>query len=130
MTNIEDIAKLLADTWGAKTLFEFRTEAAKELNGTAFLSLRAESNPRQVLAFCLTGEHEITKVKKKFKLTKRAAFNWKKTTLPKLAARAMFEGGFTYDAEISPDNRLAAVVMMATDPHSIAILEKAFNLPP
>ena len=130
MTNLEDIATLLADHWGAKTLAEFRREAARELNGTAFVSLRTENSPRHVLAFCLTGEHEITQVKKKFKLRKRAAFNWKKTTLPKLAARAVFEGGFIYDAEISRDNRLAALVMMATDPRSIALLEKAFNLPP
>ena len=130
MTNIQDITTQLADIWGAKTLSEFRNEAAKELNGTAFVSLRAGSSPRHVLAFCLTGEHEIAQVKKKFKLPKRAAFNWKQTTLPKLAARAMFEGGFICDAEIGRDNRLTALVMMSTDPRTIAILEKAFNMPP
>jgi hypothetical protein len=130
MTNIEEIAAQLADAWGAKTLSEFRNEAAKELNGTAFVSLRTGAGPRHVLAFCLTGEHEIAQVKKKFKLVKRAAFNWKQATLPKLAARAMFEGGFIYDAEINGENQLTALVLMSTDPRSIAILEKAFNLPP
>ena len=130
MTNTEEIAAQLADAWGAKTLSEFRNEAAKELNGTSFVSLRTQNGPRHVLAFCLTGEHEIAQAKKKFRLTKRSTFNWKQTTLPKLAARAMFQGGFICDVEVGPDKRLTALVLMATDPRSIAVLEKAFNLPP
>ena len=110
------------------TLADFRREAEKQFNGTAWKAVRAEGQPRWLLAVCMTGAHEIAKLK--FKADVGATRpDWNVKPLMEGVALAMLTRQLIYQDELS-GGQLASVLFIAAVPDSITYLERRFNLPP
>ncbi len=126
--NVEQIAKQLAATWGTKTLAEFRDEAAKEMNGTLFETLKA-GDQRLIIAACFTGEHEIGILSRTFDFSQRGKpADWSTEVLGDVVMRTATGSGFSYEAERDTATRFKSVLLIAADPRSIRILETVLGL--
>jgi hypothetical protein len=130
MNNLAEFAAHLAKTWGTKTLAAFRNEASKELNGTAFESVRADEGQRLAIIICLTGEHQISLLEDSLHLGEQVApADWSSLTLADMAMRTVLRDGLTCEDLRDENGERSAVVLSAADPDSVRILETLFNLP-
>jgi hypothetical protein len=130
INNREQIAKHLAKTWGVKTLSELRNQAAKEFNGTIFESLRFANGRRCLLIFCVTGEHEIELLSRISKSSEmREPLDWSAVTLGVMVMQTALGEGFRCETERDDVGATTSILLIASEPRSIAILEEVFNLP-
>jgi hypothetical protein len=109
------------------TLADFRLEAKKQFNGTAWRAIRPEGQPRRLLAVCMTGAHEIAKLGLKADGA-AARPDWNAKPLIEGVLMALLTRQIIYQDELS-GGQLASVLFIAADPDSITYLERRFNLP-
>ena len=130
MSDIERIAAELDALWGGQTLATLRDEAASELNGTCFKSLRTPNGPRRFLLTCVTGEYEQRKAGKLSPNTQVTFGDWSSVSIFEAVFRAMTAGGFIYAFDSESSHNPPALVFIAAVPDSITVLERVFALPP
>lgn len=128
----EQMAYLLQERWGSKTLGELRSQALIEKTGLMFDAVREAQGRRLVLAMCVTGFNEVAMLSKVFEFNLTGpAKNWENFTLLEMCMRNMAGGGgLCFELHKDSDGVTSALVLMATDPKSMATLEKIFTLPP
>lgn len=132
MKNVEDQLRDLLERWRGRTFADLKAEAERELNGTAFESIRVDNGPRGFLIVCATGEHEISLIEKTFDLQYDPipGEDWSTTTLFKMTLDTERGSGLSYQEMRGPRNERSAIILCATRPENIRILEAAFMLPP
>jgi hypothetical protein len=130
MSNLEQIASHLAETWGTKTLEEFRVEAEREASGIKFESLRADGGKRFIIIMCLTDIDQIARLEKAVNLVDDGfTEDWSTFTLFKAVKRTMLGVGFSFESLRDEYGRRSAVVLTAAEPSSMRIIEALFKLP-
>jgi hypothetical protein len=129
--DLQQFVAILSRRWGT-TLAMFRDEALKEPSGIAFKSFHSAHRVRGILVVCVSEEGEIRRLEEQFDFSKPAAVDWKKTTIPEFTAQAVLkrDRGLFYDFQKDTSHQTSALLLAAVEPHSITILEDAFNLPP
>jgi hypothetical protein len=127
----ESPLRTLLNGWDHKTLADLKAEADKELNGTALESLRVNNGPRGFVVICATGEHQISLIEKIFDFQDDGPHcDWNTTTLFRLTVDTERENGMSYQELREPMNNRTAVILCATRPEKIRILETIFSLAP
>lgn len=129
MNPSESLAAQLKAHLGDKTLATLRADAAAEMNGVGWISVRPESGPRQLLICCITAGYERQKLDA---LDPEAAHDfgdWASVSLCEAALAARFAGGFIYALDFKNPDPARAVVLIAADPRSITSLEAMLRLP-
>jgi hypothetical protein len=129
--------KLLRERWQKKSLEDFRRESERELNGTLFESIRAENaeqgSRRLLLVVCTTGEHQISLVEKALDLEPdffdEPPQSWETQSMFDLASDTEAGLGLSYQEQCNASGKRTAIILCATRPEKIAMLEKLFNLP-
>lgn len=130
MTNIDELVSLITKRWGGRTLQQLREEALLDPNRSVFEAIRAEGGQRMVVMVCLTARGHILEVEQAFDLVDDGnAEDWNTLTLVEVFARTVRAGGFCFEAVRDEEGRRVAVVLIATEPRSIAKLELLGNLP-
>lgn len=130
MQTIEEIVAELTRRWGRMTLADLRCAALQEATGSAFEALRAKDGKRLFLLMCLTARGQILQVEQALDLVDDGqAEDWTTLTLVELLVRTGRAGGFCFEALRDEDGRRIALVLMATEPRSITILESLGSLP-
>jgi hypothetical protein len=128
-TAVDQVTALLREKWGTKTLSALRSEAAKELNGSLFESIREQNGQRLLLVMCLTGQHEIKILEKAVTLDKTGTpVDWKTTTVCDVVIRTMLGSGLSYEAEYDAKGQPSSVLLIVTHPHPMKLMERLFNL--
>lgn len=132
MKSVEEQLKDLLQRWNGRTFADLKLEAEKALNGTAFESIRVDKGPRGFLIVCATGEHEISLIEKTFNLQNdpMPGDDWNTATLFKMALDTERGVGLNYQEMRGPRNDRIAIILCATRPEKIRILETVFTLPP
>ncbi|MEY2520536.1 MAG: hypothetical protein QOF24_2295 [Verrucomicrobiota bacterium] len=129
--DMETQLRNLLDGWDRKTLSDLKAQADRELNGTALESLRVDNGPRGFVVICATGEHQISLIEKIFDFQDAGPHcDWNTTTLFRLTVDTERGDGLTYQELRDATNNRTAVILCATRPEKIRILETAFCLPP
>jgi hypothetical protein len=131
MSNIEQMATLLLNTWGKKSLEELRLEAEREVSGIAFEAIRAGGGQRFMLVLCATDIDQIALLERAFNfIDDGVAEDWNTLTLAHLALRLMRNGGgLKFESIRDEYGRRTALVLIAGEPDSIRIIEGIFNMP-
>lgn len=130
MSNIEQMTETLLQSWGAKTLDALRRQARAAATGVAYDAIRAAGGQRLVIAICVAKKTPIVMLRKAFDLADGGApEDWTKLTLLELAMRAGTGRGFTFKSLKNSAGELSDVVLISTEPRSIAIIERVFVLP-
>ncbi len=131
MKSAEDqLRKLLDHHWRKKTLADLRKEAEREFNGTAFETIRADKGPRALLVICATGQHEIRLVEKALDLQAddEPWLNWESQTVFDLVLHTEMGVGISYQDQRDAKGNRCAIVICATRPENIQMLESLFGL--
>jgi len=110
-----------------KSLADLCAAAEKEMNGTAYETLRIANGPRMMLAVCVTGEHEMAKIQKAIPVVSAASVD-PKANLGRVVFNLKQEGGF--GCFTMPFKSGTALILISVEPRSMSILERAFNLTP
>jgi hypothetical protein len=128
----EDQLRGLLERWRGRTFTDLKAEAERELNGTAFESIRVDNGPRGFLIICATGAHEISLIEETFTLQDYPVpgNDWNTTTLFKMALDTERGLGVSYQEMRDARNKRSALILCATRPEKIRILEIAFSLSP
>lgn len=128
----EQMFYLLQERWGSKTLGELHSQALLEKTGLMFDAVREAQGRRFLLAMCVTGSNEVAMLSKVFEFDFTGPTeNWENFTLLEMCMRNVAGGGgLCFEPYKDSDGVASALVLMATDPKSMAILEKVFTLPP
>lgn len=130
MNTLDQIVAEITRQWGATTLADLRRSAQKEANGSFFSALRAKDGKRIFLFMCLTARGQILQVERSLDLVDDGnAEDWSTLTLVELLVRTVRAGGFCFEALRDDDGRRIALALIATEPHSISILESLGSLP-
>lgn len=130
MSTIEQMTETLLQSWGAKTLEALRRQAKAAATGVAYDAIRAAGGKRLVIAICVTKKNQIAGLRKAFDLVDGGApEDWTKLTLLELAMRAGTGRGFTFKSLKNSAGELSDVVLISTEPRSMAIIERVFGLP-
>jgi hypothetical protein len=128
--NVIEIAAHLAKTWGSKTLEDLRVEAEKEQTGIAFESMRAQVGQRFMIIICLTDVDQITLIEKALDLVDDGVEeDWSTLTLAAIAMRTAKGVGFAFESQRDEYKRRSALVLAATEPQSVKLMETMFALP-
>lgn len=130
MSNFENVLAQLEKHLGGQTLATLRDEAAKEMNGVCWKSVRTDKGPRWFLLFCFTDGYERRKLDH---LAPKAGIDfgdWRSVSLTEAVARAILQREFIYAFDLKSPDRSRAIVLIAADPDSVTTLQEAFNLPP
>lgn len=116
--------------WGAKTLDDFRREAEKELNGSAFQAVRPQGGQWTAILVCMTGQNEIKSAEGIFDFSDEfPAADWKTKSLASVARDSRKAGGIAYEDIIGEDGERSALAICATTPEMVSIFERVFRLP-
>jgi hypothetical protein len=110
-----------------KSLADLCAAAEKEMNGTAYETLRVANGPRVLLAVCVTGEYEMEKVKKAIPVVSTASVD-PMANLGRVVFDLKQVGGF--GCFTMPFKSGSALILISAEPSSMSILERVFNLPP
>jgi hypothetical protein len=130
MGNIEQMTETLLQSWGTKTLEALRQQAKAAVTGVAYDAIRAAGGQRLIIAIGVTKKQPIAVLRKAFDLVDGGApEDWTKLTLLELAMRAGTGRGFTFNSLKNSAGELSDVVLISTEPRSIAIIERVFRLP-
>jgi hypothetical protein len=127
MNSIQELLDAL-QSWGGKTLADLRSDAEKELNGTAYTALKC-GNRRALLAVCVTGQSELQKIAGAFPATETPNADWKKITLASLAIASIKNKGFIHEPIRSADKKLTALALIVTEPNLIEKFTQLMGLP-
>ncbi|HEX4638988.1 MAG TPA: hypothetical protein VH170_05835 [Chthoniobacterales bacterium] len=135
MRNIEaELRELLSKRWRKITLSDFKAAAERELNGSAFESIRTDSRTgrkRIFLIVCATGAHEIGLIEKSLDLQPDPELwlSWEDQSLFDLAFHTEMGVGLSYQDQRDANGKRTAIIICATRPASIRLLEQLFLLP-
>jgi len=118
-------------------LEDFRKESERELNGTSFESIRADNSEqgsrRLLLIVCATGKHEISLVEQALNLVpdfdEPPPASWESQTMFDLAFDTETGLGLSYQDQRDSAGKHTAIIICATRPEKVAMLEELFNLP-
>lgn len=128
--NHEQFAADLAKNWGDKTLRELRDEAEREKTQIAFESFRVAGGKRLFIIICVTDIDQIARLERSLRLVDEVADeDWNTLTLVRAAARTAAASGLAFESEHDEFGRRSALVLIATAPRSIQIIESLFNFP-
>lgn len=115
---------------GTKTLEVFRVEAERQAKGTLYESIRLDGGQRFMIVMCLTDVDQIARLEKAVDLVDDGSTeDWNTLTLADVAMRTVRGVGFGFESLRDEYGRRSAVVLTATDPRSMRIVETIFNLP-
>lgn len=130
MNGPEEFLRMILQTWGGKTLADLRNDAARQFNGTAFSALKTPAGQRIILVVCVTGEHELEKALKAFRLGSQGLpRNWAAERVVDVIMRTIAGGGFGYEDERDTrTGRVTALVLISAEPVSMENLEAALGL--
>jgi hypothetical protein len=126
-----ELERNLAQKWAAKTLEEFRKEAELESDGTCYDDVRVRGGRRFLLIICATGATQIRLVESKMALSRALpGVDWAKTTMVELASKTARGAGLGYEDVCDSGRNRTAIVVCATSPESVTMLETLFALRP
>lgn len=130
MSDLEQMGEALMMSWGAKTLEALRRQARAAATGVAFDAIRAAGGKRLVIAICATKKGPIAVLRNSFPLLAEGTpEDWTKLTLLELAMRAAAEPGVVLKSLKNHAGERSDVILVCTEPRSIAIVERMFRLP-
>jgi hypothetical protein len=130
MDNFEEIVHQLTKRWGGTTMAEFRDEAVLEDNGTLYDSVRVQDGPRIILMICVTNPEQIAIVEKAFKLDEEMPVkDWTAHTLVEWIFHTVQGVGLSYEDLHDAYGKRTAVLLCATRPESVRVLETFFKMP-
>lgn len=130
MSNLEQMSEALMMSWGAKTLEALCRQARAAATGVAFDAIRTAGGKRLVIAICATKKGPIAVLRKAFPLAAGGApEDWTKLTLLEVAMRAAAGPGVVLKSLKNNAGELSDVILVCTEPRSIAIVERLFRLP-
>lgn len=124
------MTETLLQSWGAKTLEALRRQARAAATGVAFDAIRAAGGQRLVIAIGVTKKTPIALLRRAFDLADSSApEDWGKLALLELAMRAGTGRGFAFKSLKNSAGELSDVVLVTSEPRSIAAIERIFLLP-
>jgi len=130
MNNIEQMSTLLIDQWGSKPLESLRRQAKSETTGIAFDAVRVAGGKRLMVVICVTTKDQIKLLQKAFDLVESGtAEDWTKLTLLEVAMRAAAGPGFAFESLKDHAGELSDLILISTEPRSMAIIERLFTMP-
>lgn len=115
------------DECGSKSLSEFRKDALRELNGTAYVSFGQEK--RLILMMCITSPDQLHLVDNLFDIVPDSeTMDWGSTTMAEIIIRTAMGMGFSYEEQRNKNGNRTSLLLCATNPESIALLENTFEI--
>ena len=130
MSNLEQMSEALVQSWGIKTLEALRRQAKAGATGVAFDAIRAAGGKRLVIAICVTKKVPFAVLRLAFPLVDGGApEDWTKLTLLEITIRAAAGPGIVFKSLKNSAGELSDVILVSTEPRSIAIIERIFRLP-
>lgn len=134
MSTLEESARQIAESLASKTLADLRAEAQKEMNGTVWQAFRP-TNPetgdqqRLGLIVCITGKHELSNISNLGPVGRLVVGDWAEYSVARLWIDSFDLGGLAYVEQLQAGKRVA-LVLCASAPEKIKLLECGFELPP
>ncbi len=126
---MEEILRWLDETWGAKTLAELREETFAEPTGLVYTSLRLSPGSRVALLLCATGDDWLDLLTRIFDFdSKGKSEDWTELTVFDVTVRTIKGSGIGFEDCFDGEGKRSAIVLIATEPRSIEILEKVLGL--
>lgn len=130
LKSIDGMCDFIEQEWGHKTMADMRNEAAKNFNGTAFNAIRIKGRERALMVVCITGEHELNKVRHLYASSPAAnPLDWNVVTIAEAIMRSFNPGHIAVECEWDSSSNLSALMLIAADPFSSTKLAEAFCLP-
>ncbi len=127
MNNLEQAVNLILNQCGSKSLSEFQKEAFRELNGTAYLAFCQEK--RLILVLCITSPDQLYLVDNIFNIVPDPeTIDWDTTTLAEIIIHTAMGVGFSYEERRNKHGDRTSLLLCATKPEAIALLEEAFKI--
>jgi hypothetical protein len=126
--NFDETATHLTQTWGKKTLNEFRNQALLEAKGTVFESVRAQEGQRLIILMCATDSKQIDMLDQIMDFGEQSPVDWDDYTLGHLALDSAQGGGSCYHEFCEPSGRRVSLALCATSPEAVRTLESIFKL--
>ena len=111
------------------SLAELKAASEKEFNGTHIRWLKDGTGKRMMMAACITGEHEISKIAKAIPVTADRR-DWRATRLMEVIVLSLFSREILVLDERDENNRLTALALISADPASTENLADLLGLNP
>lgn len=128
-SNLLEMAEFFADSWGTKTLSHFREEALLEDNGIRFQSIREDKGQRFFLIVCVTSEEKISVLESLLNpIADGPSPDWNTVTLSEIVRCTASGNGASFEDLRNDSGARVALVLCATAPEKIKILETIFDL--
>lgn len=127
MNNLEQAAKLIMNECGCKSISAFRKEALQELSGTAYISFGQEK--RLILMLCITSPDQLHFADNLLNIVPDSeTIDWDSTTMAEIIIRTAMGKGFCYEEHRNKNGVRTSLLLCATSPESIALIEHTFEI--
>ncbi len=129
MEKLDNAIKLCIDQDGATTLSEFRKGALRNLNGTAYNSFSVDAE-RLMLMLCVTSPDQIRLIEYALKnIDRNPEFtDWDETTIAQTFINTAMGPGLTYQERRNKNGDITTLLLCATNPDLIGLLEQIVKL--
>lgn len=128
--NLGKIADQVIAKWGTKPLEELRVQARAEPTGIAFDALRTPEGVRFILVLCITKPDLIASLQKVVVLEgANVSEDWTKLTVLEVVTRASKGAGFAFECLRSDSGAISDLMLISTEPRSMAMLQRLFKMP-
>jgi len=130
MNSLDQATALLMEQWGTKTLEALRRQAKTEATGVAFDAIRVAGGKRLMVVICVTKKDQIAALQKVFDFAGGGApEDWTKLTLLEIAIRAGAGPGFAFESLKDDAGEFSDIILISTEPRSMAMIERVFTMP-
>ncbi len=129
MPKLAAIAPIIWAKWGSTCLEALRQEALEAVDGLAFEAMNSDDGIRTLLIVCTTGAVQIRAVKEAFPLKPiTRPVDWKGYSVAEMIFKTEKGSGIGHQ-ELCDKDGGTSIVLCATRPASVRMLEKLFDLP-
>lgn len=127
----EMLVKWLAETWASRTLSDLESEARESHSGVTYSALRAGpgNGRRVVLVACVTDLNCIERLERTFAFDPEGtSADFESARVFDVVLRTTMRSGFAFEDRRDADGKRVAILLVATSPDSMQIVETVLGL--
>ena len=129
MPRLDAIAPIIWAKWGDTFLEVLRQESLDAADGLAFRAMNSDQGIRRLLIVCSTSHAQIRTIEQALKLNVVAhPAAWESYSAAEMVFKTEKGSGLGHQ-ELRDDNGRTSLVLCATRPASVRMIEKMFDLP-
>lgn len=129
MSKLDAIAPIIWAKWGTTFLEDLRQETLDAADSLAFRAMNSEGGIRMLLAVCTTNLSQIQTIEEALELNVVArSADWASYSVAEMIFKAEKASGLGHQ-ERRDGNVRTSLVLCATRPASVQMIEKLFDLP-